>query len=153
MGTSASKSGCLWSLRGQFGAAVVFSDDPESAALASKLDVNFNWLGRMEQIDLIAAYQNCDGLLFPSCAEGFGLPVVEALAAGTWSFVADFPAHNMHLPEGQCLPKYDKQSWADAIEKNFHSERGMDKKSIQLAQRYSNEEFCKRIKNAWDELF
>lgn len=32
--------------------------------------------------DLVALYQAADLLLFPSCYEGFGLPVAEALAAG-----------------------------------------------------------------------
>lgn len=121
--------------------------------LATVCQVELNWLGRMEQEDLYAAYQHTDGLLFPSCAEGFGLPAVEALAAGSWSFVADFPAHNMHLPEGRCLPKYDRQAWADAIEKKFHEPRGINEESLELAQRYSNKSFTSSMAKSWDSLF
>ena len=123
----------------------------EDLAVACKVELN--WLGRMEQEELYAAYQHTDGLLFPSCAEGFGLPAVEALAAGSWSFIADFPAHNMHLPEGCCLPKYDRQAWADAIEKRFHEPRDINEESLQLAQRYSNESFTTSMSKAWNSLF
>ncbi|MDW8290762.1 MAG: glycosyltransferase family 1 protein [Armatimonadota bacterium] len=37
-------------------------------------------------------YQTCDVLLFPSWREGFGLPVLEALACGTPAVIADTPA-------------------------------------------------------------
>ncbi len=121
--------------------------------LAMVCEVELNWLGRMEQEDLYAAYQHTDGLLFPSCAEGFGLPAVEALAAGSCSFIADFPAHNMHLPAGHCLPKYDRQAWADAIEKRFHEEREINDESLKLAQRYSNESFTTSMAKSWDGLF
>jgi glycosyltransferase involved in cell wall biosynthesis len=34
-------------------------------------------------------YENCDALLFPSLSEGFGLPVVEAMAHGKPVFMSD----------------------------------------------------------------
>ena len=124
----------------------------ELEELAMTCQIELNWLGRMEQEDLYAAYQHTDGLLFPSCAEGFGLPAVEALAAGSWSFVADFPAHNMHLPTGRCLPKYDLQTWADAIEKKFHEPRQINKESLELVQIYSNKSFTTSMARSWDSL-
>lgn len=39
-------------------------------------------------------YQTCDLLLFPSLREGFGLPVLEALACGTPAVISDVPALN-----------------------------------------------------------
>jgi glycosyltransferase involved in cell wall biosynthesis len=40
-------------------------------------------------------YQNCDAFLFPSLSEGFGLPVIEAMACGQPVFVSDLTS----LPE------------------------------------------------------
>ena len=121
--------------------------------LAIHCQVELNWLGRMEQEELYAAYQHTNGLLFPSCAEGFGLPAVEALAAGSWAFIADFPAHNMHLPEESCLPKYNQQAWADAVEKKFHEPRQINEESLELSQRYSNKSFTNNIAKSWNSLF
>ena len=39
-------------------------------------------LGMASEADLVAAYQRADALLFPSRIEGFGFPVLEAMAAG-----------------------------------------------------------------------
>ena len=65
--------------------------------LAQEHAVRLNWIGGVDEHDLIASYQHADVLLFPSAAEGFGLPVVEAMAAGTIVLASDLPAHNMHL--------------------------------------------------------
>ena len=40
-------------------------------------------LGRLPREDLVALYQSADVFVFPSLYEGFGLPVLEAMAAGT----------------------------------------------------------------------
>jgi alpha-1,3-rhamnosyl/mannosyltransferase len=45
-------------------------------------DVQAKLLGRVPDGDLIALYQSCDLFCYPSLYEGFGLPVLEALAAG-----------------------------------------------------------------------
>lgn len=39
-------------------------------------------LGRAPEADLVAAYRRADALLFPSRLEGFGFPLLEAMAAG-----------------------------------------------------------------------
>lgn len=40
------------------------------------------WLGRLSDDDLTAVYQRATAFIMPSLAEGFGLPVLEAMAAG-----------------------------------------------------------------------
>ena len=49
-------------------------------------------LGRLEDADLAVAYAGAAALLVPSRDEGFGLPVVEAMAHGTPVVVTDVPA-------------------------------------------------------------
>jgi glycosyltransferase involved in cell wall biosynthesis len=50
----------------------------ERAGLAAK----FRQIGYVDRQSLPALYRNAAGLLFPSLCEGFGLPVLEALACG-----------------------------------------------------------------------
>lgn len=61
-------------------------------------------------------YQVCDVLLFPSVREGFGLPVLEALACGTPAVIADTPALNEWASE-VCLsaPPHDARSLAERV--------------------------------------
>ena len=65
---------------------------------AVDLGVSLHWVGRLSDIDLCGYYQHCDALLFPSIAEGFGLPPLEAMASGCPVLVADMPAHNEVAP-------------------------------------------------------
>ena len=80
-------------------------------ALANDLGCNLNWVGRLESNEMIAALQHADALLFPSVAEGFGLPPLEAYAAGTVALVADAPAHNEIPLAHHILPVNDMDAW------------------------------------------
>ena len=82
---------------------------------ASKLGVRLRWHGKVEEEQLIALEQHADALLFPSAAEGFGLPVVEAMASGCPVIVNDLGAQNEHPPESCILPPFDTLSWKEAI--------------------------------------
>lgn len=57
-------------------------------------------------------------LLMPSISEGFGLPIVEALAQGTRVIASDIPAHREAGRGGDVLylPVSDKRKWLAAIE-------------------------------------
>lgn len=52
-------------------------------------------LGRLDEADLIRAYQECDALLYPSRFEGFGYSALEAMACGKPVVASDSTA----LPE------------------------------------------------------
>lgn len=57
-------------------------------------------LGYVPERDKPALYAEAEALLFPSLHEGFGLPPLEALAAGTVSVVSDLPVFRETLGEG-----------------------------------------------------
>lgn len=61
------------------------------APLERQLGDRLTRLGRLEDADLLAAYQSADLLVLPSLDEGFGLPPLEALACGTRVAVTDLP--------------------------------------------------------------
>jgi len=67
---------------------IVGGDDPrypEARATADELGLNahITWSGYVPEAELISAYQQADVFVLPSKYEGFGLPVLEAMACGT----------------------------------------------------------------------
>lgn len=58
---------------------------PEGPALAKELNIedNIQWTGYLSDKDLVRTFQEADLLVHPSQYEGFGLPVLEAMACGT----------------------------------------------------------------------
>jgi glycosyltransferase involved in cell wall biosynthesis len=117
--------------------------------LADDLDCNLNWVGRLEQDEMIAALQHADALLFPSIAEGFGLPPLEAYAAGTVALVADAPAHNEIPLEHHILPHDDIQMWRTAI---LELSDESDEVRARAAD-FSVEKWTERLQEAYNSLF
>jgi glycosyltransferase involved in cell wall biosynthesis len=73
-------------------------------------------LGSVEEIELRALYRGAFALLYPSFYEGFGLPLVEAMACGTpivASQAASFP--EVVGDAGLLLDPRRGQDWADAL--------------------------------------
>jgi len=56
---------------------------PRQRAQALGLDESVIWLGPLPDADLPALYSGAATFVFPSLYEGFGLPVLEAMACGT----------------------------------------------------------------------
>ena len=118
-------------------------------SLADELNCNLNWVGRLEQDEMTAALQHADALLFPSIAEGFGLPPLEAYAAGTVALVADAPAHNEIPLEHHILPQDDIQMWRAAI-----SELSDESGEVRArAADFSVEKWTERLQEAYNSLF
>jgi len=67
---------------------------------------------------IAALLQHSAGLLFPSHAEGYGLPAIEALALGTRVLCNDLPVfHEVLGGFGNFVPVADSNSWLDIIKK------------------------------------
>jgi glycosyltransferase involved in cell wall biosynthesis len=70
---------------------------------------------------LPAVYRAASAFAFPSLSEGFGLPALEALAAGLPSVVSDIPVL-AEVTGGAALlvPPQDVRAWADALTALMH---------------------------------
>ena len=121
---------------------------------AEEFGVNLHWVGRLSDIDLCGFYQHCDALLFPSMAEGFGLPPLEAMASGCPVLVSDMPAHNEVAPPEWLLPHEEIESWVHAITKMETNQKRRKPSEIALkrAQKFSIECWSESLENAWNQL-
>jgi len=73
-------------------------------------------IGRLSPQECISYYQNVDALFFPSVAESYGLPLVEAMIAGLPILCADLPyAHWMCGDEAIYFDPEDVESAAESI--------------------------------------
>jgi glycosyltransferase involved in cell wall biosynthesis len=80
------------------------------------LDTAVRWLGRVADADLPGLYARAIAVVVPSLHEGFGIPVLEAMAAGANVLASNTSA----LPEvggaAACLlPPHDPNAWSRAL--------------------------------------
>lgn len=95
-------------------------DDIFATIERHKLD-DVQWLGFLPAEELPLWYNCAETFIWPSIFEGFGIPVLEAMACGTPVIVSDTSS----LPEvvgenGTCLPAHDVEAWASALHTAMH---------------------------------
>ncbi len=82
-----------------------------------QLGARFRHIGPVSEAELWALYSGAALFAFPSLHEGFGLPVLEAMAAGAPVVASDIPAVREVAGEAAVLvPPGDAGAWAEAIE-------------------------------------
>ena len=91
---------------------------PEASRTAAELGVGewVHFLGMVDEATLAALYQRARLFLFPSLAEGFGLPVLEAMASGVPVIASDIPAiREVAAGAARLIDPLDVDAWAEAI--------------------------------------
>jgi alpha-1,3-rhamnosyl/mannosyltransferase len=90
------------------------------------------FLGYVPQNDLPFLYSSASIMLYGSIYEGFGLPVLEAMASGT-PVITSTASALVEVVGEACIkvPSLDELAWKDAIEKIVHEE-GLSEKLSQL---------------------
>ena len=137
-------------------------------ALPPTIRTDLDWVrvGAGEKLsdeDLIGAYQRAEALLFPSVGEGFGLPVLEAMAAGCPVLASDMQAHNEVVDPSMLLPADDASAWISAIT-SLHAAwvgrggrdgvpREPDTIASSRADAFSIESWASKVAAAWDSFF
>lgn len=102
-------------------------------------------LGAVPDDDLPALYKLSTVFVFPSLYEGFGLPVIEAMAAGT----PVIASNTSSIPEAggaaaMLISPTDKDAWSDAIVKIFSD--------YTLRQKMKEEGFRHALKFDWNNV-
>lgn len=113
-------------------------------------------LGRCNRKLLASLYFSAAAVAFPSRYEGFGLPVLEAMAAGTPVIAANTTA----LPEivgdaGMLVDPDDLDGWVDAMIEALNRSRDIDKrveKARTRAALYSPVKAAARLTEVWTRL-
>ena len=83
---------------------------------ARKESSRLHMLGYVPEEDLVALYGGAEVLAYPSHFEGFGLPVVEAMACGTPVVTTDVPAlREVSGGAAVLVPLGDEAALADAV--------------------------------------
>lgn len=77
--------------------------------------IDLRLLGRVDDSELHALYTAATVLCFPSRAEGFGRPPLEAIACGTNAVVADYAAAREVLGDAAVILPLEVEAWVDAL--------------------------------------
>jgi len=114
---------------------------PQIAAARLGLENEIRWLGPIPQSDLAALYSGSAIFVFPSEYEGFGLPVLEAMACG----VPIICSNRSSLPEvagdaAILLDPHESESWAEAIDRLLEDDTlraAYGRRSLYQAQQFT----------------
>ena len=124
-------------------------------ATISRLDLEHRVeiLGHVSQTVLTAYYRGAQCFVLPSLYEGFGLPVVEAMASGT-PVVSTTVSAIPEVAEGAAIlvPPKDPDALADGILRALADRERLVAAGLERAKRYSWSEMCRRTLNVYREL-
>jgi glycosyltransferase involved in cell wall biosynthesis len=84
---------------------------------SAKLSGNVTFLSGLSDIEVRCAYKLCSLFIFPSSYEGFGIPILEAMAAGCPMVLSDIPVfREITQNKGVYFPHDDADAMAAAID-------------------------------------
>jgi glycosyltransferase involved in cell wall biosynthesis len=115
--------------------------DDEDGAAARRLGDRVRLLGAVERTELFALFAGADAFAFPSRHEGFGIPVLEAMAQGTPVVCADIPALREVAGDAAIfVPPDDLDGWVDALHSTLTDpgfRAGLEARGRERVQAYS----------------
>jgi glycosyltransferase involved in cell wall biosynthesis len=124
-------------------------------ATISRLDLErrVEVLGHVSQAELTAYYRGAQCFVLPSLYEGFGLPVVEAMASGT-PVVSTAVSAIPEVAEGAAIlvPTRDPVALADGVLRAIGERDRLVAAGLERAKRYSWSEMCRRTLEVYREL-
>lgn len=108
---------------------------------------------RVPPLQLAGIYRSCDAMIFPSLDEGFGIPMIEAFAAGLPVACSDIPV--FREIGGDAVEFFDPNKLdeaAEAIKKIMADRETYATKSRMRSRRYSPELFSEKMRNIYNSI-
>lgn len=143
--------GALLALAGGKGDAV----EGRLSGLSDSVKSSIRLLGRVSDESIAALCTACNGFLFPSFYEGFGLPVLEAMACGA----RVLSSNTSSLPEvcgdfAQMLPPDDANAWIEGMVHALQSNPPATQRenTIEHASQFTWERCALRHRDLYQEL-
>jgi glycosyltransferase involved in cell wall biosynthesis len=121
------------------------------AALEARAGKGVHWLGYVGEGDLAALYTGADLFAFTPVLEGFGLPLIEAMACGTPVVASDVPA--LREVGGDCarfVPAGDDVAFARAIGEELRDPAGLAAKAVSGRARAKDFSWTRTAQTLWD---
>jgi len=131
----------------------------EFLALADELGIRnkVRLFGYADDSQLVSLYQNAEFTLYPSFYEGFGLPVVEAMACGSPVIASNISSLPEIMPDGEWLvDPYDIVDIADRMRRMLalapEARRQVAEKNQRRARKFTWEKAAVRMQEIFSAL-
>ena len=129
---------------------VVVGPEREPALAQQLRDGGADLRGYVSGSELVSLYRRAEALVFPSRYEGFGLPVLEALACGTPVVATDDPA--VHEVAGDAAVYAPRDELAAAVERALSERERLAAAGLERARLFSWEESARRTLEVYRDV-
>jgi glycosyltransferase involved in cell wall biosynthesis len=133
-------------------------EDPILSQQIDRLDVSsrIHDLGRIASDDLISAYNGARCLVMPSLYEGFGLPVLEAMACGTPVITSDAAALPEVVGDSGLMFKagnsHELMGVLQDLIRDHQLEKELIQKGLKRAQRFTWRNTARQTLDVYEEI-
>ena len=132
-----------------------WTSEQETQIRKDNLQRSIVHLGKVSQSLLVDTYRRTSAVMLTSDAEGFGLPVIEAMACGAPVIASDIPVLRESGGTGAVFaPVGDIEAWCDAVTKVIGGDSTLPSRDTRLAwaAQFSWAEHARIIADAYQKL-